>query len=142
MFFTFVSRFHSLRWFKASLERFSRMKYCFYWSNLYWIKSVWLDTVQNWILCHFLLRFWINRVGCLFLCNTDNQPYSVMPWAHQSKACSRSLWAEPLQCTMKTTSSKFPLDFSFITYLLDLPSFITYLLNIPSYNGWTVLEII
>ena len=67
----------------------------------------------------FVAVFLINRVGCLFLSNTDIQPYSVTPSAHQRKACGRSLWAEPLQCKMKITSKKFPLDFSFITHLLD-----------------------
>ena len=70
----------NFRWFKASLERFLRRKYCFSWSNLYWIKSVWLDTVQNWILCYFV-AFLINRLGCVFHCNTDILLCSATPSA-------------------------------------------------------------
>ena len=45
-----ITILQNLWWFKASLEQFSRKKYCFQWSNLYWIKSIRLHTKLNIVL--------------------------------------------------------------------------------------------
>ena len=58
------------------LERFSRIKQSLV-VKLVLNKINLTFTVQN-LIC-FLLRFSINRVGCLFLSNTDILPCSVVP---------------------------------------------------------------
>ena len=48
VFYVCIAISKSLRWFKASSKRFSRMKYWFKWSNLYLIKSMtWSSTKLN-----------------------------------------------------------------------------------------------
>ena len=46
LFYIFITMSPSFRWSKASLEWFSLVKYCLQCSNFYWIKSIWLETVQ------------------------------------------------------------------------------------------------
>ena len=80
VFYVYIAISQSLWWFKVSLERFTQMKYCF--SDQICNEQNHCDLKQYKIkYCYFLLRFWINRVECLFHCNTDALPCSVKPSA-------------------------------------------------------------
>ena len=112
LFYIFITMSPSFWWSKASLEWFSLMKYCLQYSNFYWIKSIWLETVQNQILyfcCTFELTGWD-------FCFTVTLTLYPVPQCYQPRTCSRNTWAEPLQCKMKKNILEVPLG------LHDIPA--------------------